>query len=485
MPNDRKAARSGTRPGAKQGTKRAANHVASPNPSLEKELKTFLAQHPDTRYMELMVADINGMLRGKRAPLQDLPKAFKNGVNFCAATVSLDTLGATFDTIPFGSEDGDPDVRARIVPGSLAPVPWAKVPTGQAMLELSELDGTSYYLDAREVLKRALQPLKELGLKPVMATELEFYLVEHDGQNFHPRYPRMPGSNLPQKGAQYAVFEDLTEVDDFLATVHHYCEIQNVPAGAALSEFSAGQFEINLQHIDDPLRACEHALLLKRIVKAAARENGMSATFMAKPFQGIPGSGLHIHVSLLDEDGNNVFAGESVDGPFSDTLRHAIGGLAQLMPQSMALFAPNANSYKRFQRGVFAPVDANWGVNHRAVSLRIPLSSAVNTRVEHRVSGADANPYLVTAALMAGLHYGITHKCHPGKMVKPREVIEEQVNLPVRWPRAIDKFAAGAILPDYLGERFCQVFVACRREEEERFHAEISNSDYEWYLRAG
>jgi glutamine synthetase len=453
--------------------------------SLDQELKDYLAQHPDTRYMELLVADINGMLRGKRAPLADLPKAFKNGVNFCAATVSLDTLGATFDTIPFGSEDGDPDVRARIVPGTLSPVPWAAMPTGQAILELSELDGTSYYLDAREVLKRALQPLTDLGLKPVMATELEFYLVEHDGEKFHPRFPLMPGSDLPQKGPQYAMFDDLTEVDDFLAMVDRYCEIQNVPAGAALSEFSPGQFEINLQHVDDPLRACEHALLLKRIIRAAARENDMAATFMAKPFQGIPGSGLHIHISLLDEAGKNVFSGESSDGPFSDTLRHAIGGLAKLMPQSMALFAPNANSYKRFQRGVFAPVDANWGVNHRAVSLRIPLSGADNRRVEHRVSGADANPYLVTAALMAGLHYGITQKCDPGKMVKPREVIEEQVNLPVRWPLALDQFAAGEILPQYLGSRFCEIFAACRREEEERFHAEVTNSDYDWYLRGG
>lgn len=453
--------------------------------SLDQELKDYLSKHPDTRYMELLVADINGMLRGKRAPLQDLNKAFNNGVNFCAATVLLDSLGATYDTMPFGGEDGDPDVRAHIVSGTLVPVPWAAVPTGQAFLELSDLDGTSYYLDAREVLKRALQPLKDLGLKPVMAAELEFYLVVHDGEKFRPRYPLMPGSDLPQKGPQYAMFDDLNEVDDFLATVDRYCEIQNVPAGAALSEFSPGQFEINLQHVDDPLRACEHALLLKRIIKAAARENGMAATFMAKPFQGIPGSGLHIHVSLLDEAGNNVFAGKSPDGAFSDTLRHAIGGLAELMPQSMALFAPNANSYKRFQRGVFAPVDANWGVNHRAVSLRIPLSGAKNTRVEHRVSGADANPYLVTAALMAGLHYGITHECDPGRMVKPREKIEEQVNLPVRWPRALDQFAAGTILPDYLGSRFCEIFVACRREEEERFHAEITNSDYDWYLRGG
>lgn len=453
------------------------------NKLTDKELHDYLREHPETRYMELLVADINGMLRGKRAPLADLPKAFRNGVNFCAATVSLDTQGATFDTVPFGSLDGDPDVKARVVPGTVAPVPWARIPTAQALLELSELDGTSYYLDAREILKRALKPLLDLGLKPVMAAELEFYLVTHDGTTFRPKLPLIPGSERPQPGPQYAMIDDLTEVDAFLADVHRYCEVQHIPAGAALSEFSPAQFEINLQHVDDPLRACEHALLLKRAIKAAARQHGLAATFMAKPFHGLPGSGLHIHVSLLDRDGANVFTGESSDGPFSDTLRHAIGGLARLMPESLAIFAPNANSYRRYVRGVFAPVANNWGVNHRAVSLRIPLSMPVNTRVEHRVSGADANPYLVTAAIMAGLHHGITERCEPGPMVKARQVIEETVNLPVRWPLALDAFDAGTVLREYLGARFCEIFSACRREEEERFHAQITDRDYEWYLR--
>lgn len=451
--------------------------------STEKELQDYLREHPETRYMELLVADMNGMLRGKRSALADLDKAFRNGVNFCAATVCLDTQGATYDTVPFGSADGDPDVRARVVPGTVAPVPWATIPTAQAILELSELDGTSYYLDSREVLKRALQPLADRGLAPVMATELEFYLVEHDGETFRPLMPRIPGSGRPQPGPQYAMLDDLMEVDEFLADVHDFCAAQNIPAGAALSEFSPGQFEINLQHVDDPLRACEHALLLKRVVKAAARHRGLAATFMAKPFAGMPGSGLHVHVSLLDADGENVFAGESADGPFSDTLRHAIGGLARLMPESLAIFAPNANSYRRFVRGVFAPVDNNWGVNHRAVSLRIPLSTPPNTRIEHRVSGADANPYLVTAAIMAGLHHGIAGTFEPGRMVRARQEIEEQVGLPIRWPLALDAFDQGDVLPEYFGKRFCEIFSACRREEEERFHAQITDRDYEWYLR--
>ncbi|MEJ8569165.1 glutamine synthetase family protein [Elongatibacter sediminis] len=445
--------------------------------------ESFLEAYPDTRHVELLVCDMNGMLRGKRAPVADLVKIGRNGVNHCAASAVLDSKGATFDTIAIGGRDGDPDVKARIVPGTLAPVPWAEWPTAQALLELSELDGEPFRHDPRHVLRRALEPLSGLGLRPVIATELEFYLIEHDGETFRPRMPRIPGSDLPQDGLQYATIDDLVEVDGFLGDLDNWCRTQNIPAGAALSEFAPGQFEINLTHVDDPLRACEHALLLKRAVKAAARANGLAATFMAKPFQDIPGSGLHVHMSLLDERSENVFSGHSDDGPVSGTLRHAVGGLQAMAAESMAVFAPNANSYRRYTRGAFAPGTANWGINHRGVSLRVPLSTPRNTRIEHRIACADANPYLVVAALLAAVHHGIANRLNPGPVVREREEIEEQVTLPVRWPHALDVFEAGSLLPNYFGKDYCALFLACRREEEERFHAEISNRDYEWYLR--
>ncbi len=450
---------------------------------IKQEFRNYMQQHPETRYFELLVTDMNGISRGKRAPLHDMEKIIKNGVNYCAATVVLDSKGATFDTVPYGSHDGDPDVKAHVVPGTLAPVPWARIPTGQAILELTEFDGTPFFLDPRSALQRAMQPLADMGLHPVMATELEFYLVEHDGREFGPRMSRIPGSDLPQTGLQYAMMEDLVDIDDFLSDLDHYCQVQNIPAGAVLSEFSPGQFEVNLMHVDNPMHACEHAVLLKRAVKAAALHNGLAATFMAKPFAGIAGSGLHIHVSMLDDDGNNIFAGESQYGPFSDTLRHAIGGLGEMMAESMAVLAPNANSYRRYVPGSFVPATPSWGMNHRGVALRIPLSSPVNSRVEHRVAGADANPYLVVAAVLAGLHHGITQKCEPGKMVREGDEIGEVVTLPVRWPQALDAFSQGSLLRDYLGDEYCRIFANCRKEESDRFQVEVSNRDYEWYLR--
>ena len=452
--------------------------------SSSRELEDYLAAHPDTRYLETLVPDMNGILRGKRAERRDFAKLFGNGMNMCAATAILDSRGHTIASIPQGGRDGDPDVKALAVAGSLAPVPWVGVPTAQALVEMHHFDGRLYPNDPRNVLRRALQPLRDMGLRPVMATELEFYLVEHDGERFQPRMPRIPGSDLPQPGLQYGMMEDLYEIDDFLADLDAICIAQNIPAGAALSEFSPGQFEVNLHHVDDPVLACDHAVLLKRAVKAAASRNGLAATFMAKPFAESAGSGLHLHLSLLDEKGDNVFAGSSRDGAFSERLRHAVGGLAATMKESMAIFAPNGNSYRRHAPGSFVPASPSWGTNHRSVALRIPLAAPANTRIEHRVAGADANPYLVVAAILAGIHHGISSGLEPPPVTAEGAELDYQVTVPIRWPQALDAFDAGALLPHYLGADYCALFSACRREEEANYNAEIPTKDFDWYLRA-
>jgi glutamine synthetase len=449
-----------------------------------KELQRLMQAYPDTKLLELLQPDMNGIFRGKRLPADEFEKLFEGGVNYCASSVVMDAKGEAFDSIYYGNRDGDPDVMAHVVEGSLAPVPWATQPTGQVLLTLSNLDGSPYFADPRRVLESALKPLTDMGLKPVVATELEFYLLEHDGEKFLPMVGKLPGSNLPQDGLQFSTLDDLATIDPFLADVDRTCEAQNIPAGTALSEYAPGQFEINLKHVDDAVLACDHALLLKRVVKAVAQQHGLAASFMAKPFTEFSGCGLHIHISLLDENGNNVFAGSSADGEFSDTLRHAIGGMAAIMPESMAVFAPNANSYRRYGRNAYVPRAPNWGPNHRDLALRIPLSSPANTRVEHRVAGADANPYLTMAAVLAGIHHGITNQCDPGVMVQAGEEVDDTVGLPIGWETALDAFSAGKILPQYFGKEYHEVFESCRREERDRFGSEVSDRDYEWYLRA-
>jgi len=452
--------------------------------TLPEEPRKFLERYPDTQQLELLQPDMLGILRGKRVGRVEFAKPFAGGLNFCGATVLLDAKGLTFDRIDDGRRDGDPDAISTAVPGSLAPVPWAHVPTAQVLLAMNDSTGGPFFADPRQVLRHAMKPLQEMGLTAVCATELEFYLLEPGTEQPTPKAGLVPGMRRSQTGPQYGTMEDVEGVDPFLADLYATCQAQNIPAGATLKEFSPGQFEINLHHVANAELAADHGVLLKRAVKAVARKHGLAASFMAKPFAEWAGCSLHVHISLVDVAGKNIFAGTSRDGPFSDTLRHAIGGLAAAMPESMAIFAPTANSYRRYRPGVFVPLAPNWGRNHRGVALRIPMSGVEDTRVEHRPGGADGNPYLVIAAILAGVHHGITNKVEPRPMVPQGSVIEEKAELPVRWEAALDAYDAGRILPAYLGERYHRLYGTCRREEAERFHAEISDRDYEWYLRA-
>jgi glutamine synthetase len=454
---------------------------------LRTELTRFQRKYPRTDVLELLIADLPGVLRGKRIRRREFAKTFSDGFTLPGGTVLMDTLGDVVDDIPWSSTDGDPDIEARIVPGSLAPVPWASRATGQALFRFFTRDGETFFADPRTVLERAVAPLKKMGLRVVMATELEFYLLDAKTDRPTKKAPRVPGIGRPQPGPQVYNPDDLWEIENFLNELHDTCEAQNIPAGTTTSEFAPGQFEINLEHVDDPVLACDHGVLLKRAIKAVARRHGFVACFMAKPFEEDSGSGMHIHMSLVDRHGKNYFSHgrESLASPpYSARLRYAVGGLAKTMAEGTAIFAPNANSYRRLRPEMFAPVEPNWGANHRNVALRIPVSDEKNLRFEHRTSGADANPYLVTAAIVAGVHFGLKNKCDPGRMVEEGEVITLKRKIPNRWDAAIDKFARGKVLPQYLGEAYCRIYATHRRDESRRFHNVVSDVDFDWYLRA-
>ena len=451
------------------------------------ELKKLLRKYPDTGTMELLIPDMHGVLKGKRIQARDFEKTCKDGFWFCGGTVMLTTLGQTVSGIPFGEDDGDPDIPCRLVPGSIAPVPWASTSMAQAMFRMYDEDGDPFFADPRTVLEHALEPLLNRNLRIVMATELEFYLLDAEATRPVAGAPRVPGSKELQPGPQVYNPDDLWEIEEFLNDVYAWCEAQEIPAESTISEYSQGQFEINLRHVDDPVLACDHAVLLKRVVKAAARKHGFIACFMAKPFAEDAGSGLHIHMSLVDRHGNNYYSHgreKFASPPYSARLRNAVGGLLKTMPEATAVFAPNANSYRRLRPDMFAPVEPNWGANHRVVAVRIPVSDEKNLRLEHRVAGADANPYLVTAAVAAGVHYGLANRIDPGPIVEQGANINVKAGIPTRWDAALDRFARGKVLPDYLGKDYCKYFVKNRRNESQQFHNTISPLDFQWYLRS-
>jgi glutamine synthetase len=347
------------------------------------ELRSFMEQYPGTDSMELLIADLPGVLRGKRIRASEFAKVFREGFYLSGGTVLVNTLGDTITGMAWSADDGDPDILAKIVGGSLVSVPWAKKPSAQALFRFYLQNGVPFFADPRSVLEKAMKPLQNMNLKIVMAAELEFYLLDGKSDRPTPRRPIIPGIGRPQPGPQVYHPDDLWNIENFLNDLNDTCAIQNIPTETTTSEFAAGQFEINLHHVSDPILACDHAVLLKRAIKAIARQHGFVACFMAKAFEEDSGSGLHIHMSLVDANGKNYFSQgkeKVATPPYSAQLRHAVGGLVETMADATAIFAPNANSYRRLRPEMFAPVEPNWGANHRNVAIRIPVSDEKNLR---------------------------------------------------------------------------------------------------------
>lgn len=456
----------------------SAQTAAGPYP----ELAEFLHAHPEVRSVDLLIPDVNGVLRGKRVDADLLDKVYKDGVNLPGSLFAADITGDTAEETGLGFEIGDADQVCRPVPGTLKFAPWHSRPTGQLMLSMYTLDGRPYFADPRHVLARVLERFKQdLGLTPVVAVEMEFYLIDklrtEDGA---PQPPISPVTGQREHKTQVYGISELDDYTAFLEDVGAACDVQGIPADTAVAEYAPGQYEINLHHEPDPLSACAHALLLKRVIKNVALRHGMEATFMAKPYDDMAGSGTHVHISLVDEAGRNVFADGSPQG--SDLLRHAVGGLMATMVESMALFAPNANSYRRFRLHSFVPLAPGWAYNNRTTALRIPAGPDHARRIEHRVAGADVNPYLLTAAVLAGIHHGITGGIEPGPPIEGNAYEQLEPSLPVTWLQALQRLEEARVIPEYLGRDFIKVYLANKYAEREKFNRRISPLEYTWYL---
>ncbi|HEX9769715.1 MAG TPA: glutamine synthetase family protein [Kiloniellales bacterium] len=459
------------------------NDNAKKASGLPKDAARLLAEHPDTKWVDVIYADLSGVVRGKRYPVAQLGKLLSGTMGMPGSVFLLDTAGASHDPCGYGFSDGDPDSPVRVDPATLKPVPWAAVPTAQALLRFYEKDGSPFRFEPRTVAGRILARFAELKLRPVVAFELEFYLVDRQrAQGGAPQPPISPVTGARDRETQVYAMNDVDAYAAVLQDVADACAAQDIPCGAISSEYAPGQFEINLQHLDDPLTAADHAVLFKRAVKGVARRHGMQATFMAKPYPDQAGSGLHLHVSLVDQAGRNVFDGGRK--PASQRLLHAIGGILDLMPESMALLCPNVNSYRRFKPNIFTPLRRCWGYENRSVALRVPLGEGKARRIEHRIAGADANSYLVLATLLAGVHHGLTAKIDPGPPFEGNAGYAYDPDVPFRPRRALERLQAGGALTGYLGEDYAQAYAACKLAELDSFESEISDKEYAWYLQA-
>jgi len=446
-----------------------------------KRFDALKAAHPDIQFVDAVLADICGTLRGKRLPVGATAHLFESGMQIPQSIYMMDASGEMVNPFGRGFGDGDPDGTAWPIPETVARV-WSDGPKrAQMLMSLRDAEGKVHPAEPRAALQRVLERFAELKLKPVAALELEFYLIDRErGPGGAPLPPVDPATGKRESQNSVYGIEDLDRYRGFLTALAEAAAVQNVPVSATSSEYAPGQFEANLRHQDNALLAADHCVFLKQIVKAAAHANGFDATFMAKPYPDRAGTGLHVHVSLLDEQGRNIFDDGSAAG--SDALRHAIGGMQALMPGSMALFAPSLNSYRRFQPDMFAPVNRRWGLNNRSVGLRIPMSPGAARRIEHRVAGADANPYLALAAVLAGLHLGLTKKIDPGAPAQGNVSREPDMALPFSLEAALEKLAAETAIGDYLGAETVAFYAETKRLEHKRFEKIISAAEYAWYL---
>jgi glutamine synthetase len=444
---------------------------------LSAQLQSLMTAYPQAPGMELLVPDLNGILRGKRIQRSEFERLV-DGLSLPQSMTILDSRGRVVESLGLGSRDGDPDGLWRPVSGTLSPVPWSDSGLLQCLLDIADPANAPAAASSRALLKQVVERLRADGLYPTVAVELEFYLLSNT-QPPAPAPARVPGTDRRVTEPQMYSLDDLQSHDALFADINEACELQNLPAVTAISEYAPGQFEINLHHVDDPLLACDQAVLLRRLVRGVARQHGLAATFMAKPFTDQGGSGQHVHLSVTDADATKLFTDVSCPA-----IAQVAAGLLRYLPECMPLFCPNPNSYRRIRPDQFAPVAANWGHNHRGLAVRLPLSDSNNIRVEHRVAGADANSYLVMAAILAAAHSGIRLRLEPPAAIPAGTEIEPVVELPDHWQAGLAALEAGDLLTEYLGKEAVAQIAAVRRFECEAFDAEVSSLDHDWYLRS-
>ena len=448
-----------------------------------KDAQAFLDAHPEVQFFEIVYTGLSGVPRGKRLRRHELIPLYEQGRFLPSSMLTTDITGQDVDA--FIWDGGDDDKIGRPIPKRLTLAPWLGSDIAQVAVSVYETDGTPSPLDPRHVLQGVIDKFTADGLVPVVACELEYYLVDPDrSQGLKPaRFP-MTGKR-PTQHDQYSLVE-MEEAAPFLRDLWGACDALGVPLEGAISEYGPGQLELTLKHHPDAMRAADDAVLYKRACKGVAMKHGVEATFMAKPFAEFPGSGMHMHVSVNDKAGKNIFASDALDG--SPELKHAIGGMKALIGDSMAILAPNANSYRRFRANSYAPTATAWGVNNRTVSFRIPVGAPHTRHIEHRVAGADAHPSLAVAALLAAVHHGLSNKIDPGPAISGDGYKaaggENAERIPTNWFAALERFAQSEGLQRYFGERFVRTYADVKRTEQDRFYGVIADVDYDWYLRS-
>ena len=443
----------------------------------EQSVEEWLKQNKITE-VECLVPDITGNARGKFIPANKFVKEdsrLPEGI--LAQTVTGEYSDDFWELL--GTVDGDmllePD------PSTMRRVPWANEPTVQIIHDCFTKDGKPHPFSSRNVLKRILVLYEAEGLKPVIAPEVEFYLI---GKNIDPDSelkPPIGRSGRYETARQSYSIDAANEFEDFVETMYSYGGAMGLDLDTLIHESGAAQLEVNFIH-GDPLDLADQVFTFKRLTREAALKHNIYATFMAKPMASEPGSAKHIHQSVLSlKDGSNIFA--TADGEYSEAFYHYLGGLQAYTPFVMSFFAPNVNSYRRFTREVAAPINLHWGFDNRTTGLRVPDAAPKDYRIENRFPGADVNPYLSIAASLACGYLGLK------KGIKASEpftgnAYNEEMQMPRTLEEALRGLKEDNDIVEIFGSEFIQLYTSIKLAEFEEFNRVISSWEREFLLLA-
>ncbi|MBD3662778.1 glutamine synthetase [Sulfitobacter sp. TSTF-M16] len=432
----------------------------------------WLRDNPHIKTIRVAACDLNGQPRGKRIPVRYADKIATDGTRFPFSVLNLDIWGADIEDSPLVFETGDADGVLRPTERGFMPIPWLDNPSALLPIWMFHDDGRPFAGDPRHALNSVLERYRARGLTPVCAVELEFFLIDDSGREL--QVPPSPRSGKRRVMAETLSIRALDQFDAFFTDLYDACEAMDIPADTATSEAGMGQFEINLMHGEDALKAADDAWLFKLLVKGLARRHGFAASFMAKPYEDYPGSGLHTHFSILDAQGRNVFDNGGPEG--TEAMQHAVAGLMQAMQASALIFAPHANSYDRLVPGNHAPTGVAWAYENRTASIRIPSGNPKARRIEHRVAGGDVNPYLMLAAVLGAAMNGLEDGNTPPAPVTGNAYDAKVPQIPSNWADAIDLFEQDACIKRIFSADLIRNLMLTKRQEHASM-AELSREE--------
>jgi glutamine synthetase len=442
------------------------------------DLERWLDQHRITE-IECLVPDLTGVARGKILPREKFTE--DRGMRLPESTVAAGVTGVFPDDGPYFDVimPTDRDMHLRPDLSTVRIVPWAATPTAQVLHDCYDRQGMLVPFAPRSVLRRVCDLYAASGWTPVVAPEVEFYLVARCTDPDMPLRPPVGRSGRSESSRQAYSIDSVNEFDSLFEDVYHYCDKMGLNVDTLIHEIGAGQMEINFLH-GNPLQLADEVFFFKRTVREAAQRHDIFATFMAKPIAGEPGSAMHVHQSVVrSETGENLFS--DANGLPTDEFRWFIGGLQRYIPAATALFAPYVNSYRRLERFSAAPINIQWGIDNRTVGIRIPVSEPQARRIENRVIGADANPYVALAATLACGYLGIKNRIDPSPECKGDAYLGEH-ELPRSLGEALDLLREEKDLSTVLGESFVTVYSEIKEVEHTEFMKVISSWEREHLL---